>query len=130
MIVVDASVAVEIVLQLGAADALMDRLFAKQVPLYAPELLDVEVAQVIRRYWLNGDISAARGGEAITDLADLPITRMQHGPLLPRVWQLRSNATAYDATYLALAEALDAVLITRDEALRQVPRTRATVEVL
>lgn len=130
MIVVDASVAVELVLQLDAAEALMDRLFTDAEKLYAPELLDVEVAQVIRRYWRSGDVTAARGATAMADLAELPITRMAHAPLLERVWQLRSNATAYDATYLALAEALDAVLITRDAALRKVPRVHAFVEVL
>lgn len=130
MIVVDASVVVELVLRLDAADALMDRLFAGNEKLYAPELIDVEVAQVIRRYWLSRDITAARGAEAISDLADLPITRMPHAPLLKRVWDQRANLTAYDATYLALAEALDAILITRDRALRKAARSRAIVEVM
>ena len=130
MIVVDASVAVEVLLQLDAADALMDRLFVGGESLHAPQLFDVEVAQVIRRYALAGDITAARGAEAVRDLADLPVTRHGHVPLLDRMWLLRNNLTAYDATYIALAEALDAVLLTRDVALARIPGVRLNVEVV
>lgn len=130
MIVVDASVAVEVLLQLDAADVLMDRLFVGGESLHAPQLLDVEVAQVIRRYALTGDITAARGAQAIRDLADLPVTRHGHVPLLDRMWRLRNNVTAYDATYIALAEALDAVLLTRDVALARIPGVRLSVEVV
>lgn len=129
MIVVDASAAVEILLQLPAADALMDRLLDGADRLCAPELLDVEVAQVIRRYWRSGDVTPARGSEALSDLADLPIERYAHAPLLGRVWQLRNNVTAYDGVYLALAEAVNATLVTRDRALARVPGVHATVEV-
>lgn len=129
MIVLDASAAVEILLQLNAADPLIDRLFAPGESLHAPHLLDVEVAQVIRRYARAGDISAARGAEAVRDLADLPVTRHDHAPLLDRIWQLRHNVTAYDAAYIACAEALDAVLVTRDAALARVPGVRLPVEV-
>ena len=129
MIVVDASVVLEILLQLDQAERLMDRLFESGEALCAPELMDVEVTQVVRRYWRAGDISVARGAAAISDLADLPIVRYAHAPLLERVWQLRANATAYDATYIALAEALDASLVTRDRALQAVPGVRTPVEV-
>jgi predicted nucleic acid-binding protein len=129
LIVVDASAAVEILLQLEQAEPISERLFADEEPLAAPELLDVEVAQVVRRYWLAGDISVARGAQAIADLADLPITRYPHQPLIERIWQLRNNATAYDASYFALAEALDATLVTRDTALQKIPGVRAKVEV-
>lgn len=128
MIVVDASAVVEVLLQLPAAERLMDRIFGSGESLHAPHLLDVEVAQVIRRYARRGDISPARGAEAIGDLAVMPITRHSHTPLLERAWQLRDNATAYDAVYLACAEALDASLVTRDAALRRVGST-AQVEV-
>lgn len=130
MIVVDGSAAVEILLQLDMADPLMDRLFLSGESLHAPHLLDVEVAQVIRRYARMGDIAAARGTEALRDLADLPVTRHGHTPLLDRIWQLRMNLTAYDAAYIALAEALDGVLVTRDAALARVPGVRLTVEVI
>lgn len=130
MIIVDASAAVEMLLGLPAAAKLMDRLFDDKESLHAPHLLDVEVAQVIRRFWRAGDLTPARGLLAIRDLADLPITRHSHEPLLERMWQLRGNATAYDAAYIALAEALGAVLVTRDKALAQIPGSKAVVEIL
>jgi predicted nucleic acid-binding protein len=130
VIVVDASVAVDILLQLDAAEVLMDSMFSETETLHAPQLMDIEVAQVIRRYWRAGDITAARGMQAIEDLQDLPITRYAHEPLLDRIWQLRTNATAYDAAYLALAEALDAVLLTRDQALARIPGVKVVVEVV
>lgn len=124
-----ASAAVEVLLQLDAAGALMDRLLTGRESLHAPQLLDVEVVQVLRRYQRAGDLTAARGGEAARDLADLPIRRWDHAPLLERMWQLRQNVTACDAAYLALAEALEAVLVTRDRALARVPGVRIDVEV-
>lgn len=130
MIVVDASAVVEVLLQLDAADVLMDRLFLDGESLHGPHLLDAEVTQVIRRYTLAGNITASRGAEAVRDLADLPVTRHSHVPLLDRMWLLRNNVTAYDAAYIALAEALDAVLLTRDAALARVPGVRLSVEVL
>jgi predicted nucleic acid-binding protein len=130
VIVVDASVAVDILLQLDAAEVLMDSMFSETETLHAPQLMDIEVAQVIRRYWRAGDITAARGMQAIEDLQDLPITRYAHEPLLDRIWQLRANATAYDAAYLALAEALGAVVLTRDKALARVPGVKVVVEVV
>lgn len=130
MIVVDASVVVTVLLRLTNADALSDRLFDGLQKLYAPELLDVEVAQVIRRFWRAREISAARGSEAIEDLADLPIERIGHTPLVGRIWQLRNNVTAYDAAYLAVAESLNATLVTHDKALLHVPGSWALVEVV
>jgi predicted nucleic acid-binding protein len=85
--------------------------------LHAPHLLDVEVAQVIRRYAANGEIDSDRGRAAVADLADFPLHRYPHDVLLPRIWELRNNLTAYDAVYVALAEALDAPLLTRDRRL-------------
>ena len=84
---------------------------------HAPHLLDVEVAQVIRRYAPNGEIDSDRGRAALADLADFPLHRYPHDFLLSRVWDLRNNLTAYDAVYIALAEALDAPLLTRDRRL-------------
>lgn len=117
MIVVDASAVLEVLLQTPAAARVSRRIFASGETLHAPHLLDVEIAQVLRRYARSGVISAERGAEALTDLADLPLNRYPHFVLLPRIWQLRQNVTAYDAAYLALAEALDAPLLTRDRAL-------------
>jgi predicted nucleic acid-binding protein len=85
--------------------------------LHAPHLLDVEVAQVLRRYASLGEIDEHRGNEAVSDLLDFPIRRYPHDFLLPRAWSLRANFTAYDAVYVALAEALNARLLTRDRRL-------------
>jgi predicted nucleic acid-binding protein len=82
--------------------------------MHAPHLLDVEVVQVLRRYALQGDISPERAQEALEDLADIPIRRYPHTLLMERVWELRESLTAYDAVYVALAELLDASLLTCD----------------
>lgn len=129
MIVVDASAVLEILLQTPAASRLSRRILASGETLHAPHLLDVEIAQVLRRYARSGVISSERGAEALKDLADLPLHRYPHFVLLPRIWQLRHNVTSYDAAYLALAEALNAPLLTRDRALASAG-SRARVEVL
>jgi len=107
----------QVLLGTPAGRAAEGRLFGRRASLYAPHLMDVEVANVLRRYWTTGDLELGRAAEAIADLADLPITRHEHALLLPRIWQLRGNLTAYDATYVALADALDATLVTRDARL-------------
>ena len=117
MIVVDASTLLEVLLRTPAARAVEERIFARDVTLHAPHLIDVEVAQVVRRYCANGDIDGARGGAALVDLADFPLRRYPHDVLLPRIWALRNNLSAYDAAYVALAEALDAPLLTLDKRL-------------
>lgn len=114
MIVLDASAVLEVLLQTEAAGPVTDRIFASDETLHAPHLVDVEVAQILRRYALAGEVDEERGRQALTDLADLPLERYPHGALLPRVWELRRNFTAYDAAYLALAEVLEAPLITCD----------------
>ena len=105
--VVDASVMVEVLLRAPGSERLRARL-AKPGRLCAPALLDVEVAQALRRYAATGELPAQRGREAIDLLRDFPIVRYGHVPLLARVWQLRANLNAYDATYVALAAALRA----------------------
>ena len=114
MIVVDASALVEVLLGMPGAGAVALRLFSPGLTLHAPHLLDVEVAQVVRRFAASGEIDAERGRAALADLADFPLRRYPHELLLPRIWELRNNLTAYDAVYVALAEALDAPLLTRD----------------
>ena len=130
MIVVDASAILEVLLGTPVGARVAERLFAPGETLHAPHLLDLEVAQVLRRYALAREINSARGLEALEDLSDLQITRYPHDLLLPRIWELRRNVTAYDAAYIALAEALEAPLITRDSALASVPAHRANVEVI
>ncbi|HET9177595.1 MAG TPA: type II toxin-antitoxin system VapC family toxin [Terriglobia bacterium] len=129
MIVVDASAVLEVLLQTPAAARVGGRIFAAGETLHAPHLLDLEVAQVLRRYARSGVFSAKRASEALADLADLPLNRYPHLILLQRIWQLRHNVTAYDAAYLALAEALDAPLVTRDRALASAG-ARVRVEII
>ena len=128
MIVLDASAVLEVLLRTPVARAIEARLFAAGESLHAPHLLDVEVAQVLRRYAAAGSLDADRGREALVDLVDLPITRYPHHLFLPRIWELRHNVTAYDAAYLALAEALQAPLLTCDARLAAAPGHRARVE--
>jgi predicted nucleic acid-binding protein len=130
VIVVDASALLEALLRTPAAKAVDNRLFAPGQTLHAPHLLDVEVAQVIRRYAASGEIDSERGRMALTDLADLPLRRYPHDFLLPRIWDLRNNLTAYDAAYVALAEALDAPLLTRDRRLAAAAGHRAQIELV
>ncbi|MFZ0502572.1 MAG: type II toxin-antitoxin system VapC family toxin [Chthoniobacterales bacterium] len=130
MIVVDASALLEVLLQTPAAEAVQQRLFATGQTLHAPHLIDVEVAQVIRRYAAAGEIDSERGRAALTDLADFPLQRYPHDFLLARIWDLRENLTTYDATYVALAEALEAILLTCDHRLASAPGARTRVELI
>ena len=130
MIIVDASALLDVLLQTPSAQAIETRLFAPGQTLHVPHLLDIEVAQVIRRYVAQGDMDARRGGEALSDLAVWPLHRYPHDFLLPRIWALRHNLTAYDATYVALAEALEAPLLTRDRRLANAIGHEARIEVV
>lgn len=130
MIVVDASAILEVLLRTPAASVVEERLFAPGESLHAPHLLDVEVAQVLRRYWIAGELDDGRGREVLEDHRRMPVERYAHELLLPRIWELRANATAYDAAYLVLAEVLDAPLVTRDAGLTSVPGHGARVVLL
>jgi predicted nucleic acid-binding protein len=128
--VVDASALIEVLLRTSEVALVEDRLFAAGETLYAPHLIDIETAQVLRRYAAGGEIDGARGLAALNDLADFPLRRYPHDFLLPRVWDLRHNLTAYDAIYVALAEALDATLLTRDRRLAAASGHHARVELV
>ncbi len=130
MIVVDASALVEMLLQTPAAAAVRERLFGTEQSLHAPHLIDIEVAQVLRRYAASGRVEPGRCRDALEDLLDFPLDRYPHDLLLPRVWELRHNLTAYDAVYVALAEALDAPLITRDRRLAAAAGHRARIDLV
>ena len=129
MIVVDASAVLELLLRTDKVPRLEERLLARGESLHAPHLLDLEVAQVLRRHAAAGDLSPERGREALADLVDLPVHRYPHDVLLPRIWELRKNVTAYDAAYLALAEVLIAPLVTCDARLASAPGHTAAVVV-
>jgi predicted nucleic acid-binding protein len=123
-------VVLDLLLRSPGAERLEERLLDERESLHAPYLLDVEVAQVLRRYAARGELAPDRGATALGILAVLPLSRYPHEPLLPRIWSLRANLTAYDAAYVALAEGLGATLITRDRRLGAAAGHRATVEVL
>ncbi len=110
------------------AEPIRERVESPGESVHVPHLLDVEVLNVLRRHTLRGILARERGATALQDLENIKMTRYPHAPLLRRIWDLRGNVTAYDAAYIALAEALDAPLVTRDTRLAQAPGNRATVE--
>ena len=130
MIVVDASAVVEVLLGTPAAPTVERRLFGGNETLHTPHLLDIEVAHVIRRFAARGEVDGQRGQTALADLADFPLYRYPHDPLLLRVWDLRNNFTAYDAVYVALAEELRVPLITRDRRLAGAAGHHAHIELV
>jgi predicted nucleic acid-binding protein len=117
MSVVDASAVIELLLRTAKGRILQRRLLAPGHSLNAPHLIDVEVAQVMRRYVRLRDIDEVRARANLELLAALPLRRYAHGFLMKRVWELRDNFTACDAMYLALAEALNLPLVTCDAKL-------------
>ena len=128
MIVVDAAVLADVLLNIRDSERAAARL--EETEVHAPHLIDVEIADVIRRHVAARIIDAERGGAALRALASLPMIRYPHTYLLARAWQLRDNLTAYDAAYVALAEALDAPLVTRDRRLAASPGHSARIELV
>jgi predicted nucleic acid-binding protein len=118
LIVVDASILADFLLgRPQALDAVQAEMAEREhEPLHAPELIEPETLNV-RRLALDGSVTDRRASEAASDLANTRLIRYPHAPLRERVWELRHNVTAYDASYLALAEALDAILLTGDRGL-------------
>ncbi len=128
--VVDASAMLEFLLQTPLGARVEARLFRDEEEFHSPHLVDVEVTQGLRRLVRSGEVSATRAAEAIEDLSDLDLHRHAHLDLLTRAWQLRENVTAYDAVYVALAEALDATMITCDSPLARAAGHRARIEAI
>src|SRR5258707_8200354 len=128
MIVLDASAAVDWLLQTSAGRRIENRIYSRNETLHAPHLLDLEVTQVLRRLVEQGVVSVHRADEALRDLLDLRINRYAHFVLLPRIWQLRHNFSAYDAAYIVLAEKLGGTLVTPDPRLASAPSHAATIE--
>ncbi|HZY66219.1 MAG: type II toxin-antitoxin system VapC family toxin [Actinomycetota bacterium] len=130
MIVLDASAAVAVFLNSGPMVARLRRRIAEtDETLHVPHLFDVEMLHVLRRHSLVGNLSEARGRLALDRLSNTKLVRYPHTILMKRIWSLRDNLTAYDAAYVALAEALDAPLVTSDARLARTPGIRAAVEV-
>jgi predicted nucleic acid-binding protein len=130
LIVLDASALVELVLGTPRGRAVADRIEDPEVSLHVPHLADVEVAQVLRRYVREGGLEAEAGRAGLEILSLLDLERHSHEPFLERVWALRANLTAYDAVYVALAEALGTRLLTCDRRLARAPGLRGRVEVV
>jgi predicted nucleic acid-binding protein len=128
MIVLDASAAVDWLLQTVTGQRIEKRIYSRNETLHTLHLLDLEVAQVLRRLARQNVIPVHRADEAVRDLQDLRITRYPHFVLLPRIWQLRQNFSAYDAAYLVLAEELGATLVTRDGRLASAMGHAAQIE--
>jgi len=130
LIVLDASAAVAVVLNLGSGAArIRERMAESDDDLHVPHLFEIEVLSVLRQYFLRGELSQERARRALNRLSTLRFSRYPHTALLSRVWELRENVTAYDAAYVALAETLTAPLVTTDARLARAPGIRAPVEV-
>jgi predicted nucleic acid-binding protein len=129
LIVLDASTLVSILLDPRPnAEPVRERVERPGESVHVPHLLDVEVLNMLRRQMLGSILAKERGTTAPQDLGSIKMTRYPHTLLLGRIWELRENVTAYDAAYVALAEALGAPLVTRDTRLAQAPGNSATVE--
>lgn len=126
----DSSIILEVLLRTKSAQSIEKKIFSRGQTLHAPHLIDVEISQVIRRYTAAGELTPQRGFLAIEDLMEFRFTRYSHEILLPRIWELRANMTAYDAAYVALAEVLDAPLLTRDAKLARSPGSIARIELI
>lgn len=129
MIVLDASAALVWLPGAPGAARLSRRLVGPGRSLHGPHLIDLEVAQVLRRYVAARELPVVRAGQALEDFRQIPITRYPHAILLPCTWQLRASVTAYDAACVALAEAVGAPLITADGKLGRSQGHDARIEV-
>ena len=130
MIVLDASALLEFLLQTPLGTRVEARLFRDGDEFHSPHLVDVEVAQGLRRLVRTGEVSRDRAADAIADLTDFDLHRHSHLDFLHRAWKLRENVTAYDAMYIALGEALDAPIVTCDAPLGRAPGHRTHIEVI
>jgi predicted nucleic acid-binding protein len=128
MIVLDASTVLELLLGTERGRGIAERIADPALGLHVPHLVDVEVAQALRRLVQHGELRQEDARLALEDLGSLDLERHPHEPLLERIWALRKNLTAYDATYVALAEALNAILLTCDGKLARAPGLGKRIE--
>jgi predicted nucleic acid-binding protein len=130
VIVLDASTVLAVLVGSGPlTERIRNKVGRPGESLHVPHVMDLEVLHALRRQTLLGTLSRKRGAEALEDLKNIAFVRYPHTPLMERIWELKDDLTAYDAAYVALAEALGAPLITLDARLAQAPGIRASVEV-
>jgi predicted nucleic acid-binding protein len=127
LVVTEASALLEYLLGTERAGPVRNVLRGLDVDLHVPALCDVEVAAGLRRALLHKALSPARATEALEDYVDLPVSRHGHLALMSRIFDLRANFSAYDATYVALAEQLEADLLTADERLSRSVRAHTQI---
>jgi predicted nucleic acid-binding protein len=130
VIVLDASAVVELLLDTVTGRRVAMLIEDAALGLHAPHLLDVEVVSVLRRFVRDGSLDEEEAQAAIGDLLALDLERHSHEALLERAWDLRANVTTYDAVYVALAEALDATLLTCDRRLARAPGAKTRIELI
>ena len=128
MIVLDASAAIDWLLQTPVGHRIERRISLRSEELHAPHSIDLEITHALRRLVREGAVVPLRGDEAVSFLQALPLTRHAHTALLPRIWQYRHTLSAYDAAYVVLAETLGATLLTRDARLASAHGHAATIE--
>jgi predicted nucleic acid-binding protein len=130
MIVLDASAAVELLLNTEKGSRVAARIADPMCAVYAPHLIDIEVAHAARGLMRGGILTRERGALLLTDLRSLDLERFAHDLLLPRIWSLAGHLTAYDAAYVALAEMLDAHLVTADAHLARTTGHKARIDLI
>ena len=130
MIIADASVVLELLVGTASAPRIARRLLDPDESVHVPHLLDVEVCHALRRYANSGELDPKQAWRALESLLDLPLQRHEHTLLLERAWEVRRSVSAYDGIYIALAEALDAPLLTCDGRLARSHGHRARIELV
>lgn len=132
MIVLDASAAVDVFLNLGEAARIRERIRSEDSGdsggIHVPHIFELEVLSTLRRLVFSSDISESEASRAINALSEMKLARYPHTPFIERIWELRENITAYDAAYIALSETLDAPLVTTDGRLARAPGHHARIE--
>ena len=129
MIVLDASAALELLLNTATGKSVAREITGRGVTLHAPHLIDLEIVQTLRRYVLNGAVSEARAQALINYWLQFDVVRYPHEPFIATIWQHRNNLTAYDAVYVALAKILPATLVTCDTALTEMTKSDRTIKI-
>ena len=129
MIVLDASAALELLLNSASGRLIAQEIINRNTTLHAPHLVDLEIVQALRRYVISGEIQESRAATAINHWLALDVARYPHEPFVKSIWQYRNNLTAYDAAYVALAKVLKATLFTCDRALAEISAMDTTIEV-